>query len=486
MNDDDRYRICERGDRRFDGVFIVGVTTTGIYCRPSCPARTPQRRNVRFFPTAAAAQGAQLRACKRCRPDASPGSAEWNARQDVVARAMRLIADGEVDRSGVSGLASGLGYSRRHLTRLMTAELGAGPLALARAQRVRTARALIEGTRMPFTDVAFAAGFDSIRQFNDDVRTTHGLTPTDLRARVARRATSGTGEVLPAAVRVRLAHREPYDQFAMIGFLRARCIDGVESMTDDGCYTRSLRLPSGEAVVSLSFADSAVDTRWRLSDLADLAPGVARLRRMFDLDGDPEEVDQVLSAQPPLAKMVDRHRGLRVPGTVDGFELAVRAIVGQQISVIGARRLLDRIVNEHGERLPEVLADHDATIDASIVTCLFPTAHAIAVLQPPDLPLPRRRATTIIALAQAVVDGDVHFGVAEDLAQLRSSLLALAGIGTWTADYVVMRSGHPDILLATDLIVRRALERLRIEPNDTDNWVPWRSTATMHLWKADQ
>ncbi len=482
MNDDDRFRICERGDRRFDGVFIVGVVTTGIYCRPSCPARTPKRQSVRFFPTAAAAQGANLRACKRCRPDASPGSPEWNARQDVVARAMRLIADGEVDRVGVPGLASGLGYSPRHLTRLMTAELGAGPLAIARAQRVRTARTLIESTTMSFTHVSFAAGFDSIRQFNDDVRATYALTPTDLRIRASRGARSSAGESRAGVVRIRVAHREPYDRAAMIGFLRARCIDGAESMSDDGWYTRSLRLPNGPAVVSLSFDDGAVETRWWLSDLADLAAGVARLRRMFDLDGDPEEVDRVLGAQPPLAQMVDRHPGLRIPGTVDGFELTVRAIVGQQISVCGARTLLGRVVAEHGTPLPEAIV----VPDAANITRLFPTAEVMAGLVPSQFPLPRRRAMTIIALAQAVIDGDVRFGVAEDLAELRSSLLARAGIGPWTADYVVMRSGHPDILLTTDLIVRRALERAGNGPHDTDRWAPWRSTATMHLWRADQ
>lgn len=459
-------------------MFIVGVTTTGIYCRPSCPARTPHRRNVRFFPTAAAAQNTKLRACKRCRPDSSPGSPDWNTRQDVVARAMRLIADGEVDRSGVPGLAASLGYSPRHLTRLMTAELGAGPLAIARSQRVRTARTLIESTSMPFTTVAFAAGFDSIRQFNDDVRATFALTPTGLRERFGRGVEMGG--IDRGELRLRLPYRSPFDHRAMTSFLRARSIDGIEHMTAERQYSRSIVLPGGPAVVSVRFSDGALETSWWLSDLADIAPGVARLRRAFDLDGDPEEVDRVLSKRRPMRSMVANHRGLRVPGTVDGFELAVRAIVGQQVSVAGARRVLGRIVSDHGPLLPTELR----SADGAEVMRLFPPPAVLADLDPAELPLPRRRGATIVALSQSVVDGVVQFSVAEDLAGLRASLLARPGIGPWTADYVMMRAGHPDILLGSDLVVRRSLDCHGVTPEDAARWGPWRSTATMHLWLA--
>ncbi|TDC67882.1 DNA-3-methyladenine glycosylase 2 family protein, partial [Micromonospora sp. KC606] len=334
------YRAVDSRDQRFDGWFYTGVTSTGIYCRPSCPAMTPKRRNVRFFPSAAAAQGAGLRACRRCRPDAAPGSPQWDVRADVVGRAMRLIADGVVDRDGVPGLASRLGYTERHLHRMLRAELGAGPLALARAQRAQTARILIETTELGLAEIAFAAGFGSVRQFNDTVREVYGTVPSGLRAARGRRpAVGGTGTIT-----LRLAYRPPLHAAALLGFLAVRALPGVEAVRD-GTYRRGLRLPHGTAEVALTPLDGHVRATLRLADMRDLAPAVARCRRLFDLDADPEAVDAVLAADPALADAVTAEPGVRLPRAVDGFEIAVRAVVGQQVSVRAAHTTLTRLLH---------------------------------------------------------------------------------------------------------------------------------------------
>ena len=292
---DSCYLALTGRDSRFDGMFITAVHTTGIYCRPSCPATIPKRENVSFFRSAAAAQRNGFRACKRCRPDATPGSPEWNVRADVVARAMRLIADGVVDRDGIKGLASRVGYSERQLNRLMTDELGAGPLALARAQRAQTARLLIETTMMSFTDIAFAAGFSSIRQFNDTINEVFALSPTAMRARQRR------GVVGPGAVSLRLAYRQPYCASAMFAFLGLRAVPGVESW-DGATYSRSLDLPHGGGVIALTPADGAIRCELQLDDWRDLQAAVQRCRRLLDLDADPVAIDEVLSADPLLGQ----------------------------------------------------------------------------------------------------------------------------------------------------------------------------------------
>src|SRR4051794_1467549 len=289
------YRAVQARDVRFDGQFFVAVTSTGIYCRPSCPAMTPKQSNVRFLRTAAAAQRAGFRACKRCRPDVTPGSPEWDVRADVVGRAMRLIDDGVIEREGVPGLARRLGYSERHLNRSLVAELGAGPLALARARRAQAARTLIETTDLEFADVAFAAGFSSVRQFNDTVREVFDLTPTHLRSRLP---------VLPAPGRltVRLAARPPFDGVALLEFLGQRAVAGVEEIVD-GAYRRSLRLPHGPGVVTLTPAADAVIAELRLHDVRDVMTAVARCRRALDLDADPVAVHEVLAGDPLLAPL---------------------------------------------------------------------------------------------------------------------------------------------------------------------------------------
>ncbi|HEX2191763.1 MAG TPA: DNA-3-methyladenine glycosylase 2 family protein, partial [Acidimicrobiales bacterium] len=300
MLDEERcYRAVHSRDPRFDGWFYTAVMTTGVYCRPSCPATTPRRVNVRFFPTAAAAHGAGFRACKRCRPDAAPGSPEWNGRADAVGRAMRLITDGIVDREGVGGLARRLGYSERHLNRLLQAEVGAGPLALARAQRAQTARVLLETTELPVADTAFAAGFSSVRQFNDTVREVFALTPTGLRAGARERQQ----QRVPGALSVRLAYRRPFTAAPLFRFLAVRAVAGVEA-GDAWSYRRTLILPRGGGSVLLEAADGHVRCHLRLDDLRDLGAAVARSRRLLDLDADPAAVDDQLGADPLLGPLV--------------------------------------------------------------------------------------------------------------------------------------------------------------------------------------
>ena len=336
------YRAIQGRDARFDGWFVVGVTSTGIYCRPSCPARTPRRANVRFFASAAAAQGDGFRACMRCRPDAAPGSPEWDARSDLVARAMRMIGDGVVERDGVPGLARRLGYTERHLTRMVRAELGAGPLAIARARRAQTARILIETTPLPFAQVAFAAGFASIRQFNSTIREVYALTPRELRARG--RAGDEAG---PGAVSLRLAYRAPHDLDAAFGFLAARAVAGVE-VADGGSYRRVLRLPGGLGRVTLAPADGHVARRAALDDLRDLGAAVARCRRILDLDADPVAVDAALSEDPVLAPLVARRPGAADPG--GGRRLGGGGARGGGPGRVGRRRADDAGPDGRGAR----------------------------------------------------------------------------------------------------------------------------------------
>ncbi|NRQ51340.1 AlkA N-terminal domain-containing protein [Aeromicrobium stalagmiti] len=471
FTDHDRcYRAVQARDARFDGVFYTGVRTTGIYCRPSCPAVTPHPHNVTFFATPAAAQDAGLRACRRCRPDTTPGSPEWNVRADAVGRAMRLIGDGVVEREGVEGLAGRLGYSQRHVNRMLTQELGAGPLALARSNRAHAARVLIETTEMAMSDIAFAAGFASIRQFNDSVRQTYALTPTQMRGR---RRTTPTGRIT-----VRLAVRLPFNAGALLDFLAAHVLPGVETVRDR-TYARVLRLPHGLGVMALTLHDDRVECELELADLRDTAVAIGRARRMLDLDADPVAIDGVLAADEILRPLVEEAPGLRVPSHVDGFEVAVRTIVGQQVSVAGANTVLGRQVPSRGTRVDFALAA------AHGLTHAFPAAEAFADADPTSLGMPQSRARTIIDLARDVADGTLDLDPGGDREAVREQLVGMRGIGPWTADYVVMRAlAHPDVLLTTDLVLRRELERRGITPDDTERWRPWRSYAGMHLWRA--
>ncbi|MBP2370870.1 AlkA N-terminal domain-containing protein [Pseudonocardia parietis] len=481
LDHDTCYRAVAAKDARFDGQFVTAVRTTGIYCRPSCPVPPPKARNVEFLRTAAAAQSAGYRACRRCLPDAVPGSPEWNLRADAAGRAMRLIADGVVEREGVSGLASRLGYSSRQLGRILAAELGAGPLALARAQRAHTARVLVETTPLGLADVAFAAGFGSVRQFNDTVRAVYGVPPSRLRAEAGRRR--DTVQPAPGTITLRLPYRAPFDPHGLLEHLAARAIDRVEQV-DGGVYRRTLRLPHGPAAVTLDLTAraGAVLATLRTSDPRDVGPAVSRLRRLLDLDADPHAVDTVLAADPALAPLVAATPGIRLAGSADPAETAVRTVLGQQVSVAAARTAASRLAGAHGTVLPAALRDQDGP------DLLFPPPETLAGV---ELAGPARRAESLRGLCAALASGALVLDAGRDPGSLRSELLVLPGIGPWSAGYLAMRVlGDPDELLASDLAVRRGAAALGL-PGDADAlvaraaaWAPWRSYAATHLWRA--
>jgi len=477
-NFDRCYRAVQSRDSRFDGWFVTAVLTTGIYCRPSCPVRLPLARNMRFYPTAAAAQKAGFRACKRCRPDASPGSPEWNVRGDAVARAMRLIADGTVDRDGVTGLAARVGYTTRQLERMLQAEVGAGPLALARAQRVQTARVLIETTDVPFGDIAFAAGFASIRQFNDTLRSACDTTPTVLRHNATRRdedALTPGGQALS----LRLPVRAPFAYEGVFGHLAASAVPGCEEVRD-GAYRRTLRLPSGYGVVSLTPQPDHVRCFLMLENVRDLATAIARCRRLLDLDADPEAVLEALSCDTDLRAVVAKAPGQRIPRTVDERELALRAVLGQQVSTKAARTHAGRLVKACGSPV------NDA---AGGLTHTFPTAGELAEIDPTHLAVPAARGRTLSALVAGLASGAIALHPGCDWQRARAQLQAVPGIGPWTAEIVAMRGlGDPDALPASDLGVRLAAEQLGLPSGvhaltaHSERWRPWRSYAVQHLW----
>nr|WP_274637718.1 AlkA N-terminal domain-containing protein [Microbacterium bovistercoris] len=473
MTFDERYRAIDSRDSRFDGQFITAVRSTGIYCRPSCPARTPKPANVTFYPTAAAAHEAGYRACKRCLPDAAPGSPEWNLRTDAAGRAMRLIQDGVIEREGVPGLAARLGYSPRQLDRILTAELGAGPLALARAHRAHTARMLLVGTELPASDVAFSAGFASIRQFNDTVREVFGMTPLQLRAR--RRAVPGAQD--GGRIRLVLAHRRPIDAAGLFAWMRARAVPGMEEASADA-YARTLALPHGPAWMRLWNEGDRIRLDAQLTKLADLPALIARARRLFDLDADPIGIDAALDRHPQLRPALALTPGIRVPGAVDPDEMLVRAMIGQQVSVAAARTALGRLVDALGERLP----------GGGI---LFPTMAVIAERGPEVLRGPGARIRAITGAAAALAAGDLTLSAADDPVRQREALLAMPGIGPWTADYVRMRTtADPDVFLPGDVAARAGAARLGLpgEPRPLTEWAarvaPWRSYLTAHFWRV--
>lgn len=580
-----RYRAISTRDRRFDGQFFTGVKSTGIYCRPSCPARTPKPENVAFYSTSAAAQEAGFRACKRCLPEATPGTPEWNIRHDVAARAMRLIGDGVVDREGIEGLSSRLGYSARQLQRTLVAELGAAPLALARARRAQTARALLVGTDLLLADVAHAAGFGSVRQFNETFAQVFDATPTQIRERTRRRHSNapapeiarasaltsiGTGITAdshtcstpdgPASdtsaqrssssqgrtsaqgrtartdsrisVRITLPVRDPFDAHSVFEFLAVRAIEGVESADlsdpDRLSYARTLSLPGGPGAVEVlairiprAVGSWRLEARLELSTLSDISVATARIRRLFDLDADAQGIDLALSADPALAPLVAQTPGIRVPGAVDPAELLIRAIIGQQISVAAARKHLTRLAHRAGEPYESSIPGLDL---------LFPTPDAIsyAVPEPPaqgdldpdrTLRLPRRSINTVRGAAFALASGDLALHVGLDSDDLHTRLIALPGVGEWTAAYVALRVlGDTDAWMIGDVALVAGARALGLLPNAIHDdpahppapphsqrgkesaaskqaahralaerargWAPWRSYASMHLWQA--
>ncbi|MFF0222019.1 bifunctional transcriptional activator/DNA repair enzyme AdaA [Streptomyces sp. NPDC004629] len=460
MDEDTRYEAVRSRDARFDGEFFFAVETTGIYCRPSCPAVTPKRRNVRFFMTAAAAQGRGFRACRRCRPDAVPGSADWNVRADVVGRAMRLIGDGIVDREGVAGLADRLGYSARQVQRQLTAELGAGPVALARAQRAHTARVLLQTTELPITEIAFASGFASVRQFNDTIRGVYAATPSRLRA-AAPRGRGGAPRATPGAgIPLRLAHRGPYQAAAVFDLLAREAVRGVEEVggaRGDRTYRRTLRLPYGTGIVAVAERTRSprtgpaahpggwLDARLHLTDPRDLTTAVQRLRRLFDLDADPYAVDERLSADARLAPLVAARPGLRSPGAADPAEWAVRALAGPAES--------ERLVQRYGKAL-------DAPCGS--LTHLFPEPAVLAEAEPHG---------TLGALAAALADGTVRLDPGADRDDATQALLALPGLDPAVAAAIRIRA------LADPDVAPPGLDM-------PDGRRPWRSYAVRHLETA--
>ncbi|WP_086785536.1 AlkA N-terminal domain-containing protein [Streptomyces caniscabiei] len=476
-------RAVRSKDARFDGWFFTAVVTTRIYCRPSCPVVPPKAENMTFYPSAAACQQAGFRACKRCRPDTSPGSPEWDQRADLVARAMRLMGDGVVDREGVPGLARRLGYSARQVERQLLAELGAGPLALARAQRAQTARLLIETTALPMAEIAFAAGFGSIRTFNDTVREVFALSPSELRERATRSArqrsdSPGTSGVLS----LRLPFRAPLNPDNLFGHLAATAVPGVEEWRD-GAYRRTLRLPYGHGIVALTPEPDHIACRLTLGDLRDLPVAISRCRRMLDLDADPVAVDEQLRTDALLAPLVDKAPGRRVPRTVDEAEFAVRAVLGQQVSTAAARTHAARLVVAHGEPVDDPEGG---------LTHLFPSSEALAAVDPETLAMPRTRRTTFTTLVGQLAAGTLHLGVDSDWAETRARLLALPGFGPWTVDVIAMRAlGDPDAFLAGDLGIRRAAAELGLPSTPAaltaraEAWRPWRAYAVQYLWATD-
>ncbi|RSN14650.1 AraC family transcriptional regulator [Nonomuraea sp. WAC 01424] len=458
---DSCYRAVSARDSRFDGRFYTAVTTTRIYCRPICPARTPSSRNVRFYRHAASAEAAGFRPCKRCRPELSPGDPGWDLRGDLVGRALRLIDDGAADEQGVAGLARRLHITERHLHRLFVAELGVGPLAVARTKRLLLAKQLLTETGLPVTEVAFAAGFGSVRQFNATMRETYGFTPSELRATSGRRAAPPEPDVAgPVTLRLRLHRREPYDVAGVFGFLASRAIPGLE-VAGPASYSRVV--PGGTITLTPQRDHVALDVA--VADTRQLARVVARCRRLLDLDADPEAIAAALG-QTSLAPLVEARPGLRVPGTFDGFELAVRAVVGQQISVAGARTLLGRIVARTGGPL-------------------FPTAAELRDADLTGLGLTNRRIAALADLAGRVADGDIDLDGGQDPAESVTELLKVPGIGPWTASYIALRAlRDPDAWPTGDLVLNKRMAALGIPHDHIERWRPWRAYAALHLWSS--
>jgi AraC family transcriptional regulator of adaptative response / DNA-3-methyladenine glycosylase II len=469
----ERYRALSSRDSRFDGQFIAGVHSTGIYCRPSCSAMTPLARNVSFYRTAAAAHEAGLRACKRCQPDAVPGSPDWNLHDDLASRAMRLITDGVVEREGVSGLATRLGYTPRHLTRVLTSELGAGPLSLARAHRAQGARTRLAAADQAGAAGAVASGFSSIRQFNDTILAVYETTPSGLRALARRGRSSVIAPDGATTLTLRLPAREPFDGPGVLRFLADHAVPGLET-GDEQHFERSVRLPNGLAHLRVSLSpDSGVVCTGRLDELADVATLVSRVRRLFDLDADSVAIDEALATDQDLAPLVAASPGIRLPGSLDADETLFRTLVGQQISIAAARTVLGRITRELGD------------------DGLFPTAAQIAEHGRDMLRGPASRVSAIVGVAESIANGDVSLDVGMPAPEFMAQLTALRGIGEWTAGYLAMRVlGNPDVLLSTDLVLLQTASARGLPAtakalaSHSARWAPWRSYAGMHLWRA--
>ena len=464
-------------DLRFDGRFFVAVVTTGIYCRPICPAPPARRTNIRFYPCAAAAEEEGFRPCRRCRPETSPGTPAWLGTSATVSRALRLISDGWLDHGSVEALALHLGIGDRHLRRLFLQHLGASPKAVAQSRRVHFAKRLIDETMLPFSQVALGSGFGSVRQFNTTVRHTFGRAPKELR-----RAAGAFRSNPDAGLTLRLSFRPPLDWRSILQFLELRATAGVESVRAN-CYRRSIQLNGSSGIIEVGAVKNTNSLQLRIlaSDTGDLFQVVERVRRIFDLAADPLEISSHLERDPALARFVHLHSGLRIPGTWDGFELGVRAVLGQQVSVAAATTLAGRLVRKCGEPLDETPYPE--------VSRLFPPPATLAKADLSGLGITRARARTIRDLARAVCRGDVSFDSPKGLDFAVSQLKTVAGIGDWTAHYIAMRAmREPDAFPSSDLGLVRALSvpRKTLSPAEVEQraeaWRPWRAYAAMHFW----
>jgi AraC family transcriptional regulator of adaptative response / DNA-3-methyladenine glycosylase II len=466
-------------DARYDGRFFTAVKTTRIYCRPVCPARTPLSKNVTFYSTAAAAQEAGYHPCLRCRPETAPEPGPGHELPDSVSRALQLIELGALDEDGVDGLARRLGVGERQLRRQFRQHLGASPVAVAQTRRVLLAKQLIHETRLPMAEIAFASGFGSIRRFNEIFHDLFGRAPGELRR-------SGKPEVSAeheGEIKLLLRYRPPYDWAAMLDFLRLRAIPGIERVTDD-TYARTICLDGHQGTVALRpGTGNALQAVVRFPRLQALPAIIARLRRVFDLASDPVAMAAQFSADPVMASLVRARPGLRVPGAWDGFELAMRAVLGQQITVAAAIRLAGKLVSAHGEPM--------AQPDGSL-THVFPRPEAVAVAELASLGMPRSRAATLSAVAAAAVADPRLFDAGSGLSESVLRLRAIRGIGEWTGQYIALRQlREPDAFPSADIGLIRALERLESREYTpaqllarAEAWRPWRAYAAQHLWAA--
>jgi AraC family transcriptional regulator, regulatory protein of adaptative response / DNA-3-methyladenine glycosylase II len=472
------HRICEQArltrDARFDGLFFTAVRSTGIYCRPICPAPTAKTKNVEYFANAAAAASAGYRPCLRCRPEAAPGTPLTRARSDLVAAALRLIEAGALDDGSVAALSDRIGVGERHLRRLFVSELGTGPLEIAATRRLLFAKKLLSETTLPITRVALASGYASLRRFNAAFVSSYGRAPRVLRREQGKTATT--------TLTLRLPYRKPYDFSSLLTFFSRRAIPGVE-LVDEKSYTRRFSLGDAVGMLNVKQADGdALTLAVDFPDTAQLQTICARVRRMFDLDADIAAINKHLSKDLRLRACVRRNRGQRLPGGWDGFEIAVRAVLGQQISVAAARTLASRIVERFGT---------SATFPDGQTMNLFPSPQALSDVDLAVVGLPRTRAKALNTIARAVSDGTVDFRPEQSLAHFVESWTQLPGIGDWTANYIAMRAlSHPDAFPAADLVLRKAvtddgsLAPLKELHAMAQAWQPWRAYATLHLWRS--
>lgn len=476
--------ICERArlsrDARFDGRFFIGVVTTGIYCRPICPVQPPKAKNVRFYPSAAAAAEAGFRPCLRCRPESSPGTPAWNGTSAAVSRALRLIEDGALDEGSVEALAEKVGLGGRHLRRLFLQHLGAAPVTFAQTRRLHFAKKLIDETTLPMAQIALSSGYGSIRRFNSAFQKTYGRNPSELR----RSRVEETGAATLGPLCLRLSYRPPYDWDSIIKFFASHAAPGVE-FADTQTYRRTISLggKSGRIEVRHAEAKPCLELRIEFPDARAIFQIVERVKRMFDLRADPSEISARLRGDPSLSPLVAARPGLRVPGSWDGFETAIRTILGQQVSVRGAATLTGRLVRAYGETINGS--------GAGELTHAFPTPESLADADLSSVGLPRARAATIRNLARAVHSGAVQFESSGSSDEFIKAMLEVPGIGDWTVQYVLLRAfGDPDAFPSSDLALVRALnsDSAPMKPKELESraevWRPWRSYAAMHLWKS--